>query len=36
MADRKIVGELDAKDADEMMILRMAAPKRIVAETGAA
>jgi len=36
MSDRRVVGELDASDADEETILRMAAPKRAAIERGAA
>nr|MBA2631518.1 sugar ABC transporter ATP-binding protein [Chloroflexota bacterium] len=36
MSERRVVGELDASQADEMTILRMAAPKRATAERGAA
>ncbi len=36
MSDRRVVGEMDASDADEEAILRMAAPKRDAIERGAA
>ncbi len=36
MSDRRVVGELDARDADETTILRLAAPKRSATEHGAA
>ena len=36
MSDRRVVGEMDASDADEETILRMADPKRAAIERGAA
>ncbi len=36
MSDRRVVGELDARDADEATILRLAAPKRAATGRGAA